>query len=77
MHPAKMELRFSNQEEIYSQLVCAIKDALMKRERIPEVTIGKEKPEKKTQTSIPGNTVPEPFETLCSFAESTTDGCTV
>lgn len=63
VHPAKMELRFSNQEEIYSQLVCAIKDALMKRERIPEVTIGKEKPEKKTQTSIPGNTVPEPFET--------------
>lgn len=63
VHPAKMELRFSNQEEIYSQLVCAIKDALMKRERIPEVTIGKEKPEKKTQASIPGNIVPEPFET--------------
>ncbi len=39
VHPTKMELRFSNQEEIYSQLVCAIKDALMKRERIPEVTI--------------------------------------
>lgn len=62
VHPAKMELRFSNQEEIYNQLLQAIKEALMGRERIPQISLGKEENDKISQVRIPKNTVPEPFE---------------
>lgn len=63
VHPAKMELRFSNQEEIYDQLLTAIKEGLMQRERIPQVTLGKDESNKKAEkVLIPKNTVPEPFE---------------
>lgn len=63
VHPAKMELRFSNQEEIYDQLLTAIKKGLMQRERIPQVTLGKDEADKKVEKiQIPKNTVPEPFE---------------
>ncbi len=62
VHPAKMELRFSNQEEIYDQLVKMIKDTLKKREGIPEVEPGKDKQIKKEKQPFE-NDVPEPFET--------------
>lgn len=62
VHPAKMELRFSNQEEIYDQLLSAVKEGLMQRERIPQVTIGKDQVAKEEKIPIPKNTVPEPFE---------------
>lgn len=62
VHPAKMELRFSNQEEIYDQLLSAVKEGLMQRERIPQVTIGKDEAGKEEKVQIPKNTVPEPFE---------------
>ncbi|MBU9728245.1 DNA mismatch repair endonuclease MutL [Diplocloster modestus] len=39
VHPTKMELRFSNQEEIYQLIVRTLKDALSGRELIPEVTL--------------------------------------
>lgn len=61
VHPAKMELRFSNQEEIFNQLVKMIAETLKGREGIPEVT-----PEKEERTKAEKQTakheVPEPFE---------------
>lgn len=62
VHPSKMELRFSNQEELYNQLIHAVKDALLERERIPQVVPGKEEVERRNQINIPRNTIPEPFE---------------
>lgn len=60
VHPAKMELRFSNQEAIYDQMEGAIREALMKRERIPEVTVGRESREKERKPAYAP--APEPFE---------------
>lgn len=39
VHPTKMELRFSNQEEIYQMLYETVRDGLSMRELIPEVTL--------------------------------------
>ena len=64
VHPSKMEVRFSSQEEIYHTLCLALQNALMQRERIPQVPLKEEQrnaekapgfPEKKTPE-------PEPFE---------------
>ena len=62
VHPAKMELRFSNQEEIYRQLTEAIRETLRKPERILQVTFGQEESQKKPAVPLSKNTVPEPFE---------------
>lgn len=63
VHPAKMELRFSNGEEIYARLSAEIRNVLQGKELIPEVTVDsmqnrneiRQKAEKKED-------VPEPFE---------------
>lgn len=47
VHPTKMELRFSNQEEMYQLIVRTLKDALAGRELIPEVTLDVGKAEQK------------------------------
>lgn len=63
VHPTKMELRFSNQEELYQALYKSIREALSRNELIPEVTIREDKkvtskpPEPKQKENIP-----EPFE---------------
>lgn len=61
VHPSKMELRFSNQEEIYHQLCLCIQNTLLEAERIPEVTF---QAEKQKTASAPGKKIsaPEPFE---------------
>ena len=42
VHPSKMELRFSNQVELYHQLYLALKNAILSRERIPKISLEKE-----------------------------------
>lgn len=59
VHPTKMELRFSNNEEIYRRLYQIIRDTLTHKEFIPEVPVEEKKPEKRTP--LPTKT-PEPFE---------------
>lgn len=60
VHPAKMELRFKNPEEIYPAIYDILSKALSKKELIPEVVPGKsEQPKKETVKNIP---LPEPFE---------------
>ncbi len=59
VHPTKMELRFSNNEDIYKKLYQAVRDALMHKEFIPEVPVDEKKEEK--PKAISGN-IPEPFE---------------
>ena len=59
VHPSKMEIRLSSQEEIYHQLCMAIQNALMHREQIPETSPGRYRaPERR---AVP-QAAPEPFE---------------
>lgn len=59
VHPTKMELRFSNNEEIYKKLYQVIRDALTHKEFIPEVPVEEKKAEKRVPIEAG---VPEPFE---------------
>lgn len=64
VHPTKMELRFSNNEEIYRKLYQIIRDALTHKELIPDVPVT-EKERKKPETpdlKTPTPKTPEPFE---------------
>ena len=51
VHPTKMELRFSNQEELYRFVRDTVRQALMERELIPEVRLTEE-PDPGTQLEI-------------------------
>lgn len=59
VHPTKMELRFSNNEEIYKTLFEIIRGALTHKDFIPEVPVDETKAEKK-KIVLPKT--PEPFE---------------
>lgn len=61
VHPTKMEIRISNQEEVFQFVYDTVSEALAKRELIPEVEIGTPKKEKK-MAAEPEKTAPEPFE---------------
>lgn len=60
VHPTKMELRFSNNEEVYRKLYQTIRDVLTHKEFIPAVPVEEKKEEKRP--AITGS-LPEPFET--------------
>ena len=59
VHPTKMELRFSNNEEFYHTLCEVIREALTHRELIPEVPV-EEKRKEGHPPAAPK--MPEPFE---------------
>lgn len=59
VHPTKMELRFSNNEEIYKQLYQIIRDTLTHKELIPDVPMEEKKEDK---PAFPQQKTPEPFE---------------
>ena len=65
VHPQKLEVRFSSQEDIYHQLCLAIQNTLMNRERIPEVPVGRE-PHRSSERPgghpVVPKSAPEPFE---------------
>lgn len=60
VHPTKMELRISNQEDIFRFIYMAVNDALNGRELIPIVSFGKEEKPQKLPTIK--EKIPEPFE---------------
>ncbi len=60
VHPTKMELRFSNQQQIYEELVEMIRLRLSQKELIPQVPVAEEK--KKPVIPKIEHTIPEPFE---------------
>ncbi|MGN0315513.1 MAG: DNA mismatch repair endonuclease MutL [Fusicatenibacter sp.] len=60
VHPTKMELRFSRQEEIYAQITKMITDALHHREQIVHVSLDEKK--KEEEKSLIREQIPEPFE---------------
>lgn len=60
VHPTKMELRISNQEDVFRFIYMAVNDALNGRELIPIVSFGKD--EKTQKTTKINEKMPEPFE---------------
>ena len=67
VHPQKLEVRISDQEGVYHQLCLTIQNALMNRERIPEVPVGREHADASRQKEAEkirqmNRNVPEPFE---------------
>jgi len=61
VHPTKMELRFSNQTELYDLIVESLKTALSNKELIPQVSIDNKKSEIKANPQF-DKKIPEPFE---------------
>lgn len=61
VHPAKREVRFAREQEVYEAVYDTVRSALTGREMIPQVTAGTPAPEKK-ETPIRLSAVPEPFE---------------
>lgn len=65
VHPTKMELRFSNSQQIYEFICRIIRKGLSKRELIPNVSVGaKDNKEDKAKRAVPVTSAaaPEPFE---------------
>ena len=60
VHPTKMELRFSDQEGMYRLVYETVQNALVGREMIPDVHVGKEAPAPKEPPKK--ESFPEPFE---------------
>lgn len=61
VHPIKMELRFSNQQELYREVQSILSAALVHRDIIPEVPVDTPK---KNEMEVPTieKVMPEPFE---------------
>lgn len=61
VHPTKMELRFSNQQELYREVQSILSAALVHRDIIPEVPVDTPK---KSEMEVPKieKVMPEPFE---------------
>lgn len=61
VHPTKMELRFSNQQELYREVQSILSASLVHRDIIPEVPVDTQK---KNEMEVPKieKVMPEPFE---------------
>ncbi len=61
VHPAKREVRFAREQEVYEAVYDTVRRALMGKEMIPKVSVGRPEPETK-ETPVKSVSVPEPFE---------------
>ena len=61
VHPAKREVRFARETEVYTAIYETVRKVLTHRELIPQVSVGKDEPTSRTEQMKPGN-IPEPFE---------------
>lgn len=63
VHPAKREVRFAREQEVYDAVYDTVHTALTRREMIPKVTLGTDEPVKKEgKETVKSAAVPEPFE---------------
>lgn len=62
VHPTKMELRFSSQQEIYQQLACLLGENLKNRDMIPQVPVQETPADRRAKEPVPLPAMPEPFE---------------
>ena len=61
VHPAKREVRFAREQEVYEAVYDTVRRALTGKEMIPKVSVGRPEPETK-ETPGKSVSVPEPFE---------------
>ena len=61
VHPAKREVRFAREQEVYDAIYDTVRNALTRREMIPKVTLGPEETSRK-ENVVKSSAVPEPFE---------------
>lgn len=61
VHPSKMEVRFARGAEVYDAVFETVRNALTRKEMIPQVSIDEQVSKKPRQIIKPGD-VPEPFE---------------
>lgn len=61
VHPAKCEVRFAREQEVYEAVYDTVRRALTGKEMIPKVSVGRPEPETK-ETPVKSVSVPEPFE---------------
>ncbi len=59
VHPAKMEVRFKQEQELFREIVRMLSDLLSGREFIPDISLEEKKQKEQTDGSV---SVPEPFE---------------
>lgn len=69
IHPAKREMKFVNEAEIYEFTYNSIREALLVKELIPEVTVGKETDTFVSLAKREVKKAPEPFEVKRREAE--------
>src|SRR5699024_5188069 len=62
VHPAKREVRFAREQEVYDAVYDTVRGALSGREMIPSCTVGKTE-EKPKEEIVKRGEIPEPFET--------------
>ena len=63
VHPAKREVRFAREQEVYDVIFEAVRNALTRREMIPKVSVGPDVKQPREQISaVKSSQVPEPFE---------------
>ena len=62
VHPAKREVRFAREQEVYDAVYDTVRGALSGREMIPSFTVGKTE-EKPKEEIVKRGEIPEPFET--------------
>ena len=61
VHPAKREVRFARETEVYTAIYETVRKVLTHRELILQVSVSKDEPTSRTEQIKPGN-IPEPFE---------------
>lgn len=61
VHPAKREVRFAREQEVYDAIYDTVRNALTRREMIPKVALGQEETSRK-ENVVKSSAVPEPFE---------------
>ena len=69
VHPQKMEVRFSNQQDVYEKVCQAVKEALLGKELIPEFTIDRPAGQAPKKSGASGNSAGKNFSEAAGRAD--------
>ena len=69
VHPTKMELRFSNQEQVYQFVQETLRNALLGKELIPQVSLGPQEKKEEQSAQVPAKSYEPKERNLDYFME--------